>query len=473
MINPLELIYPRPLKYLADSLELLVRGRLWLQVLIGMGLGIVVGILIGPSVGWVEVPRATLIGNWIALPGQLFLALIQMILVPLVIASVIRGLAASESVEQLRKLGLRVVAFFVITTAVAVTIGIWLALQIEPGRFIDTALLGQFHIAPQAAAGAGELGAPSLAELPRQITAILPTNPFGAMVDTQMLQLVVFSLIVGAALVMMAPEKSKPLLELLGSVQEVCMIVVRWAMWLAPLAVFGLVGQLTAKVGLSVLAGMAVYVLTVLLGLAVMLGLYLLLLRSFTEWRARPFLAAVRDVQLLAFSTSSTAAVMPLSMRTAEEALKVRPSIYQFVIPLGATINMNGTALYQGVATVFLAQVFGIELSTSALILVVVVAVGASIGSPATPGVGIVILSMVLASAGVPTSGIALLLGVDRILDMSRTAINVTGDMVACVLMERWVGGEQSAQQAVAAEAKRERKRQRTGEDIITESHKS
>ncbi|MDA1278365.1 MAG: cation:dicarboxylase symporter family transporter, partial [Verrucomicrobia bacterium] len=156
------------------------------------------------------------------------------------------------------------------------------------------------------------------------------------------------------------------------------------------------------------------------------------------------FLSSSRDAMLLAFSTSSSAAVMPLSMKTAEEQLDVRPAISQFIIPLGATINMNGTALYQGVAAIFLAQVFGVEIGTGGLVLIVLTAVGASIGSPATPGVGIVILSSILVSIGIPPAGIALIMGVDRILDMSRTALNVTGDLAACVLMNKWVQPEET-----------------------------
>ena len=172
---------------------------------------------------------------------------------------------------------------------------------------------------------------------------------------------------------------------------------------------------------------------------------------------------------LLAFSTSSSAAVMPLSIRTAQEKLGIRPSIAQLTVTLGATINMNGTALYQGVATVFLAQVFGIELAAGTLVLVVLTAVGASIGTPATPGVGIAILAMVLESAGVPTSGIALILGVDRILDMTRTAVNVTGDLTACAVMERGAGIRSGSEDELIKESMREQKRQELGEDTLVE----
>ncbi len=429
---------PRALKYLSDYLYGLVRSRLWLQVLIGMTLGICTGILIGPSAGWVAPRTAGVIGNWLALPGQLFLTLIQMIVIPLIIASVIRGLSASENVAQLRSLGIYVLLYFIGTTVVAIIIGLWVALLIEPGRFIDSQLVHAAlgNGAPTAVEGIA--GPPRLGELPQKLLALLPRNPLMSMVQGQMLQVVLFAVIFGAALVMMPRRQARPILDLMASLQEVCMTVVRWAMWLAPFAVFGLLAQVTTKIGIDVLFGMATYVGTVLLGLLVLLLLYLVLLLVFAGERPFAFLRAARDVLLLAFSTSSSAAVMPLSIKTAEEKLGVRPSVSQFVIPLGATINMNGTALYQGVATIFLAQVFGVDIGIGGMLLIVTMAVGASIGSPGTPGVGIIILALVLDTVGVPAAGIALIIGVDRILDMSRTAINVCGDIVASKLMDRW-----------------------------------
>lgn len=230
------------------------------------------------------------------------------------------------------------------------------------------------------------------------------------------------------------------------------MTVVRWAMTLAPFAVFGLLAQMTAKIGLDALVGMAVYVLTVLLGLLVLFLLYVVILVVAAGQGPGGFLRGTRELLLLAFSTSSSAAVMPLSIKTAEEVFKVRPSVSQFVIPLGATINMNGTALYQGVATIFLAQVFGVDVGAGGLLLVVVTAVGASIGTPAAPGVGIVILAMVLGTVGVPAAGIALIMGVDRILDMSRTAINVSGDLVAAIIMDRRFSGAPATEEAAPDE---------------------
>ena len=426
--------YPRPLRHLSIYLATLVKGRLWLKVLIGMGLGLVVGTLLGPSVGLVEPDTGTLIGNWLAFPGQLFLATIQMIVIPLVIASVVRGLAASENLEQLRKMGIRVTLFFVVTTAIAASIGLWVGRLINPGNMMAGLTAPPVDTAPVTA------DIPSVDTLPQTLIGLLPGNPLGAMVEGQMLQVVIFSIIVGVALVSMSQDKARPMLELLDSLQQICMTVVRWAMRLAPYAVFGLMAQLTTTLGFKAMLGMASYVATVLIGLALLMAFYLIILKLVAGVPPFRFLKDTRDVLLLAFSTSSSAAVMPLSIRTAEDKLGVRPSISQFVVPLGATINMNGTALYQAVATVFLAQVYGIDLSLGSMALVVAMAVGASIGSPATPGVGIVILAMVLQSVGVPPAGIALIMGVDRILDMCRTAINVTGDLVACKLLENLSG---------------------------------
>ena len=465
LLSTLNVLHPRSLKYLSYSLSRLVEGRLWLKVLIAMFAGMLAGILLGPSVGWVKPATGALIGNWLAFPGQLFLATIQMIVIPLVFASIIRGLAASDSLEQLRKLGLVVALFFIVTTAFSATIGLWLASLIEPGHFLNPDTL---KVSTTSAAIAADTAKQASLEIgPETLLHLLPGNPLDSMVKGEMLQVVIFAIVVGVALISMAASQSKPMLDLLGSLQQVCMTVVRWAMLLAPVAVFGLIARLTSQIGLEALLGMAVYVFTVLLGLALLFLFYVALVSIFTNLTPLSFVRSVREVMLLAFSTSSSAAVMPLSIKIAEEKLFIRPSIAQFVIPLGATINMNGTALYQAVAAVFLAQVFNIDIGISGMAFVVVMAIGASIGSPATPGVGIVILSITLTSIGVPASGIALIMGVDRILDMSRTAINVSGDLVAAKLMDKWVGGEHSLESEVKQEAKHESIRRKTGEDVI------
>ena len=220
------------------------------------------------------------------------------------------------------------------------------------------------------------------------------------------------------------------------------MKIVSWAMALAPAAVFGLLAQISVQVGFDAIVGVASYMGTVLLGLLLLLMFYMVIVALFARRSPLAFLRAISGVQLLAFSTSSSAAVMPLSMKTAETQLNVSPSVSQFVVPLGATVNMDGTALYQVVAAVFLTQVYGVDLSLPQLALLAATTVGASIGSPSTPGVGIVILATIVQGMGVPAEGIALILGVDRILDMSRTAVNVSGDLTACVVMERVLGDD-------------------------------
>lgn len=255
----------------------------------------------------------------------------------------------------------------------------------------------------------------------------------------------------------------------MSSVQEMCIGIVRWSMVLAPAAVMGLMAQLTTKIGIQALLGMGIYVLTVLLGLLAVLIMYLVIVALSARQSPMKFLSDSRDVMLLAFSTSSSAAVMPLSIKTADEKLGVRPSISQFIIPLGTTVNMAGTALYQASATLFLAQLFRIDLSFGSILLVILIAVASSVGAPATPGVGIVILATLLKSVGVPISGVALVMGVDRLLDMARTTINVTGDLAACVVMNKLVGGTLSAEDELASQKEREIRRKETGENVVVD----
>ncbi len=463
-------VYPRPISYLSDSLTALLHAKLWLQIMIGMTCGIVVGILIGPTVGIVDARTAAVIGDWFAFPGLLFLALIQMIVIPLIFASIIRGLAASQDLEQLKQVGLRAGAYFLTTTLAAILIGISIASVVQPGKFIDANVIRAVDTEPvQELDGGSQPLLPALEKLPEVLITLLPSNPLSSMVHAEMLQVVVFAMVFGAALVMMPPQQSKPMLDLLGSLQEVCMTVVRWAMLLAPFAVFGLLLRLTAKIGPQALIGMSVYVGTVLAGLFLLFCLYMSVLWFIARISPIDFLRNAREALLLAFSTSSSAAVMPLTMRTLQESFRVRPSVSQFVVPLGATVNMDGTALYQAVATVFLAQAFGVEMSTLTMILLGVTAVGASIGTPSTPGVGIVILASVLKTAGVPTTGIALIIGVDRILDMSRTTLNVAGDMVASIVLDRLLGTRFAGLREIIEEQKREEERLETGEDVIVE----
>lgn len=424
----------------------------WFWILAGMVLGMGVGLFYPQGDFW----RNTLL-PWIALPGNLFLALLQMVMLPLVVASVALGIASQGGQSGLGKLSVLSLGYFTSTTVVAITIGIGLALVLRPGDSIDHDLvqreLGSPRVTgtertnnadattkPSPDANAVPASPPhALANTPTLILDSFPKNPWRSFTEANMLTVVIFSILLGLALAQIPGGKEKPLVELLESIQAYTMVVVDWALLIAPIAVFGLMVQAMSVLGWDLLAGLFYYIATVLLGLGGMLLFYLAMVVVLGRIRPLYFIAKVREIQILAFSASSSAAVLPVSLRTAIEKLHVRAKTADFVLPLGATINMDGTAIYQGIATVFLAQVFGMELSPGQLLGLVATVTGASIGTAATPGVGIVILSGILTSVGIPLEGIALLFGVDRFLDMCRTSVNVTGDLVASKIIDRWV----------------------------------
>jgi Na+/H+-dicarboxylate symporter len=418
----------------------LLRERLWLQVLVGLALGIGTGLALAPSSGWLSAETASVVTSWLALPGQAFLASIKFVVVPLVLASVIRGIAAGENPEIVGGIGLRTVVFFLATTVFAVGIGLFFAYLVAPGTLISPEHIGATAgTAPSPPAAPN--GAPRLAEVPQRIVALVPTNLLTALVQGEMLHIVIGAAILGIAMLALKTEQSRPILDLLGALQAVCMVIVKWVLRFAPLAVFGLMADISSRVGLKAIAGMGAYVGTVIAALLALLALYVALAATLGRKAPGAFLRDTREALLLAFSTSSSAAVMPLSLQIAEEKLGVPPAVARFVIPLGTTINMGGTALYQAVATIFLAQVFGISIGPMGMILIIVMAVGAAIGSPGTPGVGIVILASILETVGVPSAGIVLIVGVDRILDMCRTVANVSGDLVAATVIGRGFDG--------------------------------
>ncbi|KFM19675.1 Proton-sodium-glutamate symport protein [Marine Group I thaumarchaeote SCGC AAA799-P11] len=417
------------------QIKYLVKNKLWAQVLVALFVGLLVGLALGPETGWVEKETAEVITDWLSIPANLFLKIIQMIIVPLIFASIIRGLTSSGSIEQLQKIGLGAAVYFVITTAIALTIGITIATTIEPGNFIDSDLIREsFGIEDAEPVESYDL---SIHDIPQSIVGLVPSNPLSSFMSGEMLSIIIFALIVGVAMITLPPKSSRPILDLLESIQDFTMKVVSWAMRLAPFAAFGLMAGIVSKIGLSALTGLGAYMATVVAGLFVMLIVYIIIIKFFAKRPLSSTLATIKEPQLLAFSTSSSAATMPVSIKTAEEKLKVKPKVSQFIIPLGATINMDGTAMYQIIAVFFLAQLFDINLSFTTIILIALTSLAASIGAPSAPGTGIVILSTILIAAGVPAVGVVLLLGVDRILDMTRTMVNVTGDLTACMFFDR------------------------------------
>ena len=426
----------RSFGYSIPQITYLVKKKLWAQVLLALFLGLVLGLVLGPEAGLVNKETAEIITDWLSIPANLFLKIIQMIIVPLIFASIIRGLTSSGSLERLQKIGLSAAIYFVITTAIALTIGISIAITIAPGSFIDSSLIREsFDIE--------DTGEPiertelTIHDIPQSIVGLVPSNPLASFMAGEMLSIIIFALIIGVSMITIPTQSSKPILDLLESVQKITMKVVSWAMRLAPFAAFGLIAGITSKVGLSALTGLGAYMATVIVGLFAMMLIYIIIIRFFAKRPLSSTFSMMKNPQLLAFSTSSSAAVMPLSIKTAEEKMKIKPRVSQFIIPLGATINMDGTAMYQIIAVFFLAQLFNVDLGFTTIILIALTSLAASIGAPSAPGTGIVILSTILIAAGVPAVGVVLLLGVDRILDMTRTMVNVTGDLTACLFFDK------------------------------------
>ncbi|MEA1942243.1 MAG: dicarboxylate/amino acid:cation symporter [Pseudomonadota bacterium] len=434
----------------------LMRSQLWAQILVAMALAIATGLLLSPDLGSplaLDLEIAPVVGEWLRLPGQIFLNLIQMVVIGLVATSIVLGITSSGDADILARVAGRIAPYFLTTTTIAVLIGYAIATIVQPGSFIELS-----DVATQAAGAtdAIDLDATPAPSLAGSIADIIPASLTEATLSANMFQIVVASLIGGTALASLGLARVAPLIQIIQLVQDASLTIVGWAMRLAPVAVFGLIADFVMRIGISALLGMSVYILCVIGGLAVLLCVYFLIVAVLGRRSIFAFESEVASAQLLAFSTSSSAATMPLSLKTAEHGLKVRPAVARFVIPLGATVNMDGTALYQVIAALFIAQIYQIELSAPGFVMLVVTVVGASIGSPSTPGVGIIILASILHSLGIPASGVAILLGVDRILDMCRTSINVTGDLVACVVMDRWLAGaledEEEKARAAAAE---------------------
>lgn len=409
--------------------------KLWFQVILGMILGVCFGLLLSPSAfALVSSETAFKIAPWIALIGNVFLALIKMIVIPLVLSSIVLGITSAKSAQMLRKMGVIIAPYFIFSTLFAVTLGIIITNFINPGSYVSKDIINQISVANiQVEKEAQNISIPDL------IVDLIPVSLAKAELSGNILAFVILAIFAGVALINLKEEQSKPLIDLAKSLQAFSMKIVEWAMKLAPYAVFGLICSITIKIGFDAISSMLMYVFTVILGLFLVLCFYLSIVYLVSKMKPMEFLEKIKEVQLMAFSTSSSAAVMPLSIKTAEEKLNISPSISKFVIPLGSTINMDGTAIYQACAAIFLAQVFAIELSFFELFILAITTVGASIGTPSTPGVGIIILATILESIGVPIEGIALILGVDRILDMCRTTVNVTGDLTASLVMKRLV----------------------------------
>ncbi|HQT32255.1 MAG TPA: dicarboxylate/amino acid:cation symporter [Thiobacillus sp.] len=403
------------------------------QIVLAMLAGIVLGSLLklsGPP-AWAQL---YLLDGVLGVVGTLFVSALKMMVVPLVFVSLVTGVTALSDLRTLGRMGARALALYLATTAIAVTIALSVAGVIDPGQGFD------------AGATSASFTARDAPPLTQMLTDLVPTNPVAAMAEGNMLQIIVFALLFGMA-VTMSGQRGTHVLNLFTDLNVVIMHMVEWIMRLAPYGVFALITKTFATQGLDILLPLAAYFLTLTAALAIqMFGVYPLLLRGLAGLNPLTFLKKMRDPVAFAFSTASSGATIPVTLRTVEYRLGVKNSAASFTVPLGATINMDGTAMMQGVATVFIANVYGIDLSLTDYLLVVLTATLASVGTAAIPAVGLVTLTMVLDQVGLPVEGIALIIGVDRLLDMMRTVVNVTGDCaVSCIVAK----SEQALDQSV------------------------
>ncbi|MEC4202616.1 MULTISPECIES: dicarboxylate/amino acid:cation symporter [Bacillus] len=355
--------------------------------------------------------------------GTIFLNLIKMLVVPIVFFSLTLGVAGLGDPKKLGRIGAKTISFFLVTTAIAIIIGLILALVIKPGT------IGTYDTS---AAEYSAEKAPSIAET---LLNIIPTNPVQAMAEGNMLQIIAFSILVGLGITMLG-KKADALLKVVEQGNDLMMYLVNLVMKFAPYGTFGLIAGAIGSQGWDAIKAMGLYMIVVILALFIhTIVTYGSAIAFLAKRNPLTFFKDFSEVMLVAFSTSSSNATLPVSMDVAQRKLKVPEPISSFVQPLGATINMDGTAIMQGVATVFIAQVYGNDLSLTQLLMVVLTAVLASIGTAGVPGVGLIMLAMVLQTVGLPVEGIALILGIDRLLDMIRTAVNTTGDAACAVIV--------------------------------------
>lgn len=398
-------------------------SRLTLHIVIGMLAGLVIGCLLnmaGPT-GWIE---EYFINGILELGGRIFMASLKVLVVPLVFVSIVCGTASMDDIKKLGRIGSKTMILYTLTTALAIAIAIVAALIVSPGNGFNMAMPTSFQTN----------SAPPLLDV---IANIFPSNPFKAMVDGEMLQIIVFAVLFGLALTMTG-ERGKRVMNTFNDLNEIILKMVMMLINFAPIGVFCLLAKVFAQQGFNAILPMAKYFFVVL-GVLIFHWtiVYGGMLKLMTGLSPMKFIRKYKQVPIFAFSTASSNATLPVNLETVEHKLGVPNSIASFTIPLGATINMDGTAIMQGVATVFVAQVYAVPLGMTDYLMVILTATLASIGTAGVPGVGLVMLAMVFKQVNLPVEGIGLIIGVDRLLDMVRTAINVTGDAVVSVIVAK------------------------------------
>ena len=408
------------------------------QIIIGLLLGLIFGV-VSALMGWGQFTT-----DWIAPFGTIFIRLLKFIAIPLVLTSLITGVASLSDLKKLSRIGGKTISIYIITTAISVSIGLVIVNILQPGNKVPYDMQSKLQETYQADASYRADSAQEVKERgPLQLFIdMVPSNFFEAASNNRnMLQIVFIALLIGIGLIQIPKKKSKPVLNVFEGLNDVIIKLVDIIMLIAPLGVFSLIAQTINKVAgndpnqvVELLGALGFYMIAVIIGLSVHMALtYTTLLKIYVKMPLKTFFTGIGPAQLLAFSTSSSGATLPVTMERCEDELGVSEEVSSFVLPIGATINMDGTALYQAVAAVFISQAMGLELDLLDQLTIVVTAVLASIGTAAVPGAGIIMLVIILESIGVPSTGIALILGVDRILDMLRTVVNVTGDATIAV----------------------------------------
>lgn len=409
----------------------LKRIPLYGKILIGMALGLIWG-LSADGLGLTEFTN-----NWIKPWGTIFINGLKLIAIPLIIFSLIDGVSNLSDVSKLSRIGGRTIGLYLATTVLAVSIGLVLVNVIEPGKFLTPEKREELSNAYASDIGSRISSAQDVQDDgPLQILVdIVPDNLFGAMSsNTNMLQIIFFAMLFGVAMILAKPDKIKSVKSFFDGANEVILKIVDMIMRFAPIGVFALLASLNIDLGL--LKALSVYSLNVVLGLAVMVFItYPLILKAFTKMPYMRFIKGILPAQMLAFSTSSSAATLPVTIDCAEKNLGISEEVSSFVLPLGATINMDGTSIHQGVSAVFIAQAFGLDLTLGQQLTILMTAVLSSIGAAAVPGAGIIMLIIVLEAVGLDPTGLALILAVDRPLDMLRTVVNVTGDSAVATVI--------------------------------------
>ncbi len=418
------------------------------KIIIGMILGVAYG-LIANEMGWVSFTN-----DWIKPWGTIFVNLLKLIAVPLVFASLIKGVASLSDISRLSRIGGKTIAFYLASTVIAVTIGLFLVNSVQPGNTFSEEKRMELKETYASKVGAKIDAATNVKEEgPLQfVVDMVPSNFMAASSNNRnMLQVIFFAILFGIAMIMLPKDKTTYVKGFFDGVNDIILQIVDIIMLMAPYGVFALLGGLVVDFGGSadLFIALGMYSITVIIGLLMMiLVIYPIILKSFTKVKYLDFFKAISPAQMLAFSTSSSAATLPVTMERCEEHLGVSKEVSSFVLPLGATINMDGTSLYQAVAAVFIAQAFGYDLDLAAQLTIVLTATLASIGAAAVPGAGMVMLVIVLSAIGIDPEGIALIFAVDRILDMMRTVVNVTGDATVATVVASTEGELRQVTQA-------------------------